>query len=229
MQDNLNKLPENLSKKICEDFLSGKYYEDKDDIHFKIKEQLLEFAITDIDFLTIKQCVECLCLLKGVSFQIEYVDTGLSSLFNIKQTEFRKIDVRKLSTKIDKAALHIRIITVLSTTCKNLTHGNQKFTLRFEVIRGGGYKYYLQKDTEDKYICFHPNLYEGEIYIRKFMSIKPDLKDGAPDILKAGRKFIPTHSYSPKLPFFDGFFIDEIERVIKILEEYEIEQLADTK
>jgi|GEM_PF-4257594 len=220
MSNNIVTIAEPLATKICTDFLEGKKIEKKDDLIFELKNVLHEFSIDDVDFLNLRHLVEALCILKGIDYSKEYADTGLAKLFNFKQTEFKKIDDELFVQDFDKQSVHKQIIAVLEKICNKLCNEKYKFTLRYEIIRGGGYRYFIEKNKEDVYICFYPNLYEGEIYIRRFMSIKPDLRHGAPESVKAGRKFVTQHKYAHKIPYFDGFFLNEIERVIQILEEY---------
>lgn len=226
MQNNLNDLPIALAGKIATDFFESKVVLDRDEVAFKLKNLLSDYSIVDIHFLTLKNLVECVCLLKGIDYEKEYKATGIADLFTVKNYEFSKIDDKLLVIDFDKSQVHDSTVTILTEVCKNLTTDKSKYLLRFEIIKGGGYRYFIQKNKEDVYICFYTNLYDGEIYVRRFMSIKPDLSSGAPEILKAGRKFVTKHKYTIKVPYFDGFFLNEIERVIKTLEEYEDTKLA---
>ena len=215
------KLEERLAKKICFDFLKSKNTQDKDEIIYELKKLLLNYSIDNIEFLNLKYIVECLCLLKGIDFKVEYTDAGLTPLFKTRSSEFRKIDDKLFVLKFDKEATHITIVEYFEKMCKNLSTKTDTFSLRIESMLKGGYRYYIQKNGKDVYICYHINLYENEIYIRRFMSITPDLmKLGPPAEITFGKRFVTVHKYTHKIPYLDGYFLTEIEKLILILENY---------
>jgi hypothetical protein len=224
MQDNLTidiNLDERLAKKICHDFLSNVTLIKKDDIIFELKQVLKQYSITDIDFLDLIHLIKYLCILKQINYQTDYVYSGLAELFEGDMI-FRKTIESLFTTITNKESVHLTILKTFDTICKNITTKEKIFEYRSEKLKVAGYCYYIKKNKKDAYICSCPVLYEEEIFISRLHSLEYDLTK-LPDAIKSGRSLIVKHPYKCKRPYFNGFFLTEIEKAINLIEKYGIE------
>jgi len=211
------EIDEDLAKKICADFLNNKNYIIKDDIVFALKEVLKQYSITDIDFLNLKNLVKCLCILKNINYQKDYVESKLEESFDIKSI-FKRTKQAYFKTNFNKEIVHKSIIKTLDSVCEKISNKTNKFELRFKKTRLDGYCYIIKKNQNDAYLLFNPNMYQDEIYIKRFQSLEIDVTKLSKNFL-TGRKVVTKHRLKFKVPYLDGFFLDEIEMVIPLIEE----------
>lgn len=223
MSNSLSILPSNLLDKISEDFFDAKEIKfTADELAFQFKEQLSQFGITDLDFMTPKQLLECMCIIKNIDYEKEYKKTKLTDLFVVKSL-FTHVVKNNLVRKFDADEVHNKILESLLKTCNSLSVNKDKYTVQIKT--GRTTKYIIQKNNKDKYLTFQPSLFESEVYMRIFMPLDIDiLKHELPESLK--RTPVEKHTYAPKLPFLEGFLIKEFEELIILLEQYESENMA---
>jgi hypothetical protein len=223
MSDSVNnngvELHEDLAKRICSDFLNNKPLINKDEVVFELKKLLGQYAITDIDFLNLRNLVKCLCILKKIDYQKEYTESKISELFDYRGTPFRKTMEKNFTAVFNKVIVHNSIMKSFDTICKNLTKGSNLFEFKTEKLQTGGHSYCVKKNKKDAYVIFYPSMYEGEIYLRRFFSLEYDLL-ALPGSIKACRRLVKKHNYKYKIPYFNGFFLNEVEMAISLIEEF---------
>jgi hypothetical protein len=217
MQDSID-LHEDLAKRIGADFLNNKLIINKDEVVYALKQILKQYSITDIDFLTLKDLVKCMCILKKIDYQKIYVESKLAELYEFKGMIFKKTREHYFTASFNKIVAHNSILKTFDIMCKNLTKDNDTFELRVETLKTGGYCYFIKKNKKDAYVIFYPSMYEGEIYLRRFMSLEYDLNK-LPETIKGGRRLVNKHKYKYQTPYFNGFFLNEIEMAISLIED----------
>jgi len=239
MQNSIVKLELVLVEKLSE-LIFGKRIEYVDEVEFELKKILHEYGILDIDFLSVRQLTEAVCTIKGINYEVEFIDTGLSSMFSNKILDnFITPKMSELSQTFDKDAIHNIVIIELNKIVKSVENtlignlsetNNTKYSFRFEVTgsgKTGSVKYFIQKNKKDAYCLSATNLHENDVYFKRFQCLEIDINKNLPPTFKNVKNIKVNHSYIPKTPYMNGFYLKEIEQVLIIFETYINETMAE--
>ena len=222
------KIDKKLSDKLSSLLFNDKQTRTLKDVFKNLNDEFIINNIEDINFLSLQEQIEALCILKDVNYENEFKLNGLIALLDKNADEkFSQPLIANITNAKDINLAHKLILEKLKEICSTFNVDNELgFEVQFEKSKTE-YKYNIVKERKIWFVFDKIRFDEKEnkIFLMSFGAPILDLTKNMPPELKVVRT-LRVSKRSP-IPTMRGFYLEDIEEVLTICKKYiENEKLA---